>query len=148
MNEKFLVLERNIQRDLEAIDDLYEALGSPDLRETSSQEELIVVSYRLHSLYTALENIFRNIASAPVGSASAAGGSAPGARAQASIPGSDRAFSRISPRHPVGAGLMTTAFWHGPCFESKRPEALTASDPSRVCLWPFMISLPEEKRPC
>ena len=64
MNEKFLVLERNIQRDLEAIADLYEALGSPDLTETSPQEELIVVSYRLHSLYTALENIFRNIANA------------------------------------------------------------------------------------
>jgi hypothetical protein len=64
MNEKFLVLERNIQRDLATITDLYEALGSPDLRETSPQEELIVVSYRLHSLYTALENIFRNIANA------------------------------------------------------------------------------------
>jgi hypothetical protein len=64
MNEKFLVLERNIQKDLEAIANLYEALGSPDLGDASSQEELIVVSYRLHGLFTAFENIFRNIAHA------------------------------------------------------------------------------------
>ena len=62
MNEKFLVLERNIQIDLEAIDHLYEALGTPELEESASQETLIIVSYRLHSLYTAFENIFRNIA--------------------------------------------------------------------------------------
>lgn len=62
MNEKFLILERNIQRDLEAIDAIYEALGSPELEESESQETLIVIAYRLHSLYTAFENIFRNIA--------------------------------------------------------------------------------------
>lgn len=62
MNEKFLVLERNIQSDLEAIDGIYEALGSPDLKESESQDALIVIAYRLHSLYTAFENIFKNIA--------------------------------------------------------------------------------------
>jgi len=62
MNEKFLVLERNIQNDLEAIASLYEALGSPELKEDEPQEALIVAAYRLHSLYTAFENIFRNIA--------------------------------------------------------------------------------------
>ncbi len=62
MNEKFLVLERNIQNDLEAIDGIYAALGSPELGESESQDSLIVVAYRLHSLYTAFENIFRNIA--------------------------------------------------------------------------------------
>ncbi|HEV2852704.1 MAG TPA: hypothetical protein VHC97_07865 [Thermoanaerobaculia bacterium] len=61
MNEKFLVLERNIQNDLEAIDGIYEALGAPDHDESEPQESLIVVAYRLHSLYTAFENIFRNI---------------------------------------------------------------------------------------
>ena len=61
MNEKFLVLERNIQGDLEAIDGIYEALGSPELDESESQESLIVIAYRLHSLYTAFENVFRNI---------------------------------------------------------------------------------------
>jgi len=64
MNGKFLVLERNIQSDLETIDRLYAALGSPELGESAPEESLIVVAYRLHSLYTALENIFRNIASA------------------------------------------------------------------------------------
>jgi hypothetical protein len=64
MNRKFLVLERNIQSDLKTIDRLYEALGSPELGESEPEESLIVIAYRLHSLYTALENIFRNIASA------------------------------------------------------------------------------------
>jgi hypothetical protein len=62
MNEKSLVLERSIQRDLDAFAVLYEALGSPDLADASPQEEVIVVAYRLHTLYTAFENIFRNIA--------------------------------------------------------------------------------------
>lgn len=64
MREKFLVLERNVQRDLETIGGLYETLGSPELGEAVPQESLIVVAYRLHSIYTALENIFRNIAKA------------------------------------------------------------------------------------
>lgn len=64
MNEKFLILERNIQKDLETIDKVYDDLGSPELDEGESQETIIVVAYRLHSLYSAFENIFRNIATA------------------------------------------------------------------------------------
>jgi len=64
MNEKFLVLERNIQSDLETIGRLYGLLGSPELTESEPQESLIVAAYRIHSLYTAFENIFRNIAKA------------------------------------------------------------------------------------
>ncbi|HSG40299.1 MAG TPA: antitoxin [Thermoanaerobaculia bacterium] len=64
MNEKLLVLERSVQSDLEAIGKLYEALGAPELEEAESQDVLIVAAYRLHSLYTAFENIFRNIAAA------------------------------------------------------------------------------------
>jgi|tagenome__1003787_1003787.scaffolds.fasta_scaffold20514935_1 hypothetical protein len=64
MNEKFLVLERSIQRDLEIVEQLYDALGLPDLEESEPQEVLIVVAYRLHNLYLAFENIFRNIAAA------------------------------------------------------------------------------------
>jgi hypothetical protein len=64
MKEKHLVLDRRVREDLESIDRLYEALGSPDLTESSPQEDLIVVAYRLHSIYTAIENIFRNIANA------------------------------------------------------------------------------------
>lgn len=62
MNEKYLVLERSIRADLDAIDGLYGALGGPDLAASGSEDDLIVVAYRLHSLYTAIENIFRNIA--------------------------------------------------------------------------------------
>ncbi|HEY0513255.1 MAG TPA: hypothetical protein VGH73_15205 [Thermoanaerobaculia bacterium] len=64
MNEKFLVLERNIQSDLEAINRLFEALGAPELGDSEPQESLIVTAYRLHGLYTAFENIFRNVAAA------------------------------------------------------------------------------------
>lgn len=62
MNGKHLVLDRNVREDLERIARIYEALGSPELKDSAPQEELIVVAYRLHSLFTALENIFRNIA--------------------------------------------------------------------------------------
>lgn len=62
MNEKFLILERSVRGDLDVIDGLYEALGTPQLAEADPEEKLIVVAYRLHSLYTAFENIFRNIA--------------------------------------------------------------------------------------
>lgn len=64
MNEKLLVLERNIESDLETIDRLFAALGVPELEDSEPQESLIVAAYRLHGLYTAMENIFRNIASA------------------------------------------------------------------------------------
>jgi len=64
MNEKFLVLERSVRADLTAIDHLYESLGAPDLAAAEPEEKLIVIAYRLHALYTAFENAFRNIASA------------------------------------------------------------------------------------
>ncbi|HZF08842.1 MAG TPA: hypothetical protein VFE33_08645 [Thermoanaerobaculia bacterium] len=64
MNEKFLVLERSLRADLEAIERLYRELGEPSLSESEEQERLIVVAYRLHVLYSAFENAFRNIAKA------------------------------------------------------------------------------------
>lgn len=64
MNEKLLILERDIQRDLGIIGELYEALGEPVLEEATAEEALIVAAYRLHSLYSAFENLFRNIARA------------------------------------------------------------------------------------
>jgi hypothetical protein len=39
-------------------------LGEPDLVEPEEQDRLIVVAYRLHGLYSAFENAFRNIARA------------------------------------------------------------------------------------
>jgi hypothetical protein len=62
MNEKFLILERNVQSDLAVIERIYSELGEPNLSESDGQEALIVVAYRLHSLYSAFENVFRNIA--------------------------------------------------------------------------------------
>ena len=62
MNEKFLLLERSIQRDLETIERLYAAIGSGNLAADATEEELIVLAYRLHNLYNAFENIFQNIA--------------------------------------------------------------------------------------
>jgi ribonuclease HepT-like protein len=62
MNDKFLILERNVQSDLAVIERIYSELGEPELAESDEQEALIVVAYRLHSLYSAFENIFRNIA--------------------------------------------------------------------------------------
>ena len=62
MNEKFLILERNVQSDLAVIERIYSELGEPELAGSDEQEALIVVAYRLHSLYSAFANIFRNIA--------------------------------------------------------------------------------------
>ena len=62
MNEKYLLLERSIERDLEAIDEIFTTIDSWQIEETTDQETLIVLGYRLHNLYNAFENIFQNIA--------------------------------------------------------------------------------------
>lgn len=62
MDEKLLVLERTVRDDLGTIDRLYAELGEDPLQEGISREGVIVVAYRLHGLYNAMENIFRNIA--------------------------------------------------------------------------------------
>ena len=62
MNEKFLILERNIQNDLANIERLYEALGEPGPSGAVSAKDLVFIAYHLHGLYTAFENVFRNIA--------------------------------------------------------------------------------------
>ncbi len=62
MSEKFLVLDRSVRDDLEAVEEIYATLAPAPLSGEESQEELIVVAFRLHALYCAVENIFRNIA--------------------------------------------------------------------------------------
>ena len=62
MSEKFLVLERSVRDDFEAVEEIYAALAPAPLSGAETQEELIVVAYRIHALYSAVENIFRNIA--------------------------------------------------------------------------------------
>jgi hypothetical protein len=61
-SERVLILRGDIQSDVEAIERLYKALGSPESMESKPQETLIVVAYRIQSLCNAFENIFRNIA--------------------------------------------------------------------------------------
>jgi hypothetical protein len=62
MNEKFLLLTRAIQHDLQAIEKTYDLMGTPNLTDESGEEKFIVLAYRLHGLYNAFENIFQNIA--------------------------------------------------------------------------------------
>lgn len=62
MRERLILLEASVRGDLEVIDELYSALGSGAAGCDAPEERLIVSAYRLHNLYTAFENVFRNIA--------------------------------------------------------------------------------------
>ncbi len=62
MTERLLVLAKMTEGHLLAIERLYAALGTPELREDASEEALIVVAFRLHEIYNAFANIFRNVA--------------------------------------------------------------------------------------
>jgi len=64
MNEKFLVLEQIIREDLGVIGEIYASLPPAPLSDEVTEETLIVIAYRLHRLYSAVENIFSNIAAA------------------------------------------------------------------------------------
>ncbi len=64
MIEKLLVLERDIKRDLDVLDGLWSRLATASLAEDVAEEQLIAIGYRLHNVYGACENIFRNIAAA------------------------------------------------------------------------------------
>lgn len=52
MSETFLVLERAVQADLDTIARLYAEIGQPSLPEDAPQDQLIVLSYRLHNFTT------------------------------------------------------------------------------------------------
>lgn len=66
MNEKAIILISSIRRDLDALDRIYGALErhiTPTGALSDLDEDaLIVVSYHMHHLYNAFENIFQNIA--------------------------------------------------------------------------------------
>ena len=64
MHEKILVLERSIAEDLEAIDRIFGALEPAELDSATPEDERVLIGYRLHNLYNAFENIFRNVARA------------------------------------------------------------------------------------
>lgn len=62
MDEKLLILENNIRRDLEGIGDIYRELECHPLTPDTGEDTLIVIAYHLHNLYNAFENIFQDIA--------------------------------------------------------------------------------------
>lgn len=62
MNETYLILERSIQRDLQAIERIFQTITWPEMEAAADEETLIVLAYRFHNLYNAFENIFQNIA--------------------------------------------------------------------------------------
>ena len=62
MQEKVLLLESSIRRDLQVIASIYEALDRRPLSPASTEDELIVIAYHLHNLYNAFENIFLGVA--------------------------------------------------------------------------------------
>jgi uncharacterized protein YutE (UPF0331/DUF86 family) len=66
MNEKALLLITNVHDDLQAIEEIYAALERYQVPDGSvsaeDEDQMIVIAYRLHNLYSAFENIFLNIA--------------------------------------------------------------------------------------
>ena len=62
MRERVILLEASIRSDLAQIEDLFAVLDANALGSQPSEEKLIVTAYRLHNLYAAFENIFRNVA--------------------------------------------------------------------------------------
>lgn len=62
MKEKYLLLERSIQRDLQSIEQIFASIDTWHVDDETDQETLIVIGYRLHNLYNAFETIFQNIA--------------------------------------------------------------------------------------
>lgn len=65
MDEKYLVLDRRIRKDLTALEEIWGELEGVDLQAAETEEkDIVFVGYRLHNLYSAAENVFRNIAAA------------------------------------------------------------------------------------
>lgn len=62
MDEKVLLLESSIRRDMEAIAAIYEEIMRRPGVADADEDTLIVIAYHLHNLYNAFENIFLNIA--------------------------------------------------------------------------------------
>ena len=63
MDETYLILDRRIRKDLEIMDGFWQELADAELSRTDTdRKEIVFVGYRLHNLYNAAENIFRNIA--------------------------------------------------------------------------------------
>ncbi len=64
MNEKLLVLDRDVRKDLEVLERLWDQLDTATPTADAGDEHLIAIAYRLHNIYSGCENIFRNITAA------------------------------------------------------------------------------------
>lgn len=64
MNERLLILERDVLKDLEVLESLWDQLETASPVDDAGDEHLIAIAYRLHNVYCGCENIFRNVASA------------------------------------------------------------------------------------
>ena len=65
MKEEHLTLAHRISADRETLEKLWSRLAAAEMpSESSAEETLIAIAYRLHNLYTAAENIFLNVAKA------------------------------------------------------------------------------------
>lgn len=62
MSEKHIFLRSAIREDLVAIERIYAKLEQNLAKPTVDDDTLIVRAYHLHSLYSAFENIFQNVA--------------------------------------------------------------------------------------
>jgi hypothetical protein len=63
MDERHLILDRKIRKDLEVMESLWRNLESVAGTELPDEpKELVFVGYQLHNLYNAAENVFRNVA--------------------------------------------------------------------------------------
>jgi hypothetical protein len=64
MNEKFLLLSKNIRRDVQTIAEIYhQRERHPTVIDNDTPlDTLILIAYHIHNLYNAFENIFQNIA--------------------------------------------------------------------------------------
>jgi hypothetical protein len=64
MSDDFLVLEKMLRSDLDALDEIYRKLGDAPIRNDEPENVLIVKAYHLHNLYNACENMLASIARA------------------------------------------------------------------------------------
>ena len=62
MNEKALILQKQIEADLETITAVYAKIAQPTFTLPGDENAQIVLAYHLHNLYNAFENIFLQIA--------------------------------------------------------------------------------------
>lgn len=63
MDERYLILERRIRKDLEILEQLWDELETVEVEAPGTgKKDLVFAGYQVHGIYSAAENIFRNIA--------------------------------------------------------------------------------------